>query len=266
MDLDNTKRIELTILLATLNEIENIPKLVKEIEEVLSNLGISYQFLFVDDNSTDGTKEFIINYCRSKPTSKYIFNQYKRSTLIARYQGIKESDGKYIVIMDADFQHPPKYIARIYHELTADNDIVLASRYLQRGGTGNRLVIRGVISRVAALLAFLVLKTSRTVTDPLSCYIGFKRKLRLDIDEKWRGYEIGIFIRASNPNASIKELPYVFTERENGKSKVTSNFSFVIRYLKELILAKKTELNSIKRLKSSINIDLQFGQEEIRRL
>ena len=247
MDTYNSDVIELSIVLATLNEIENVPQLVKEAEEVLFGLSIRYQFLFVDDNSTDGTRDFIKEYCRSNHLSKYIFNQRKRSTLIARYQGIKEADGKYIIIMDADLQHPPKYLPEIYRGLAAGNDIVLASRYLLKNGTGNRLASRGVISRVAAFLASLLMRTSRTVTDPLSCYIGFKSSLKIDINEKWKGYEIGIFIRASNPYACIKEIPYVFAERGKGKSKVTSNISFITGYLKELILAKRTELNNLKK-------------------
>jgi len=246
--------IELSIVLATLNEIENMPQLVKGTEEALSSLPVSYQFLFVDDNSTDGTRDFIKEYCRLNPLSKYIFNQHKRSTLTARYQGIKEADGKYILIMDADLQHSPKYLPEIYRELAMGNDIVLASRYLLKNGTGNRLVFRGVISRVASFLASLIMKTSRTVTDPLSCYIGFKRSLKIDIDEKWRGYEIGIFIRASNPDARIKEIPYVFAERGKGRSKVTSNISFVPGYLKELILAKKIELNNLRRINDSHSV------------
>jgi glycosyltransferase involved in cell wall biosynthesis len=237
---------ELSIVLATLNEIENLPKLIEKIDVVIKNLNISYQYVFVDDNSNDGTRDFITKYCKDNPSSKYIFNQSKRSTLIARYQGITQSEGKYIVIMDADLQHPPEYLDTIYQELSAGNNIVSGSRYLKKGGTGNRYAIRGVISRIASLLAHMILKTSRSVTDPLSCYIGFNRSLKVDIDENWRGYEIGIFIRASNPTANIKEIPYRFSERENGKSKVTSNLKFVSTYLKELILAKKIESKNIK--------------------
>ena len=71
------QNIDLTIVLATLNEIENLPLLCSSIDSILSKQKIKYQLLFVDDNSKDGTGEFIINYCNKNPLSKYIFNEYK---------------------------------------------------------------------------------------------------------------------------------------------------------------------------------------------
>jgi dolichol-phosphate mannosyltransferase len=241
METQKIENIDLTVVLATLNEIDNLPKLVSALDSILSKHNLRYQFLFVDDNSKDGTKEFIRKYCSENKFSKYIFSDYKESTLIARYRGIQNADGKYIVIMDADFQHPPEYIVNIYDNLLNGYDIVIASRYVKGGSTGNRMPIRGLISRIASEFAKLLLNTSRNISDPVSCYIGMRNGLNLDINNKWRGYEIGIFLRASNPDARIKEIPYRFAERENGSSKVTSSINFIRIYLIELLLAKKVE-------------------------
>lgn len=241
---NNKDNIDLTIVLATLNEIENLPILVNRLSNVLQNIKTSYQLLFVDDNSTDGTKEFIIDYCSKNPPSKYIFNKTKRSTLIARSQGIQKSNGKYIIIMDADLQHPPEYVANIYNALLKGYDIVIASRYIKGGSTGKREPERGIISRGASTLAKIFLKSSRYITDPVSCFLGFKNNLNLEIDNGWKGYEIGIFLRASNTKAKVKEIPYVFANREKGKSKVTSSFNFIRIYLIELLHAKKVERKS----------------------
>ena len=238
--------IDLTVVLATLNEIDNLPRLCSDIDSILKNAKIKYQLLFVDDNSSDGTREFIIEYCNKNKLSKYIFNEHKKSTLIARYQGINHSDGKYIILMDSDLQHPPKYLVNIYNGLLENYDIVIASRYVKDGSSGNRKPIRGIISRGASLMAQLLLKSSRQVKDPVSCYIGFRKGLKLDIDEAWRGYEIGIFLRASNNNVKMKEIPYRFAERENGKSKVTSSLKFFRVYIIELLLAKRVEIRNYK--------------------
>ncbi len=241
METHKIEGLDLTIVLATLNEIDNLPGLVSSLDLILGKRGLKYQFLFVDDNSSDGTKEFITNYCNENKFSKYIFSNYKESTLIARYRGIKNADGRYIIIMDADFQHPPEYVTDIYDNLLKGYDIVIASRYIKGGSTGNRKPVRGIISRIASELAKFSLNTSRHITDPVSCYIGLRSDLSLDINNKWRGYEIGIFLRASNPYAKIKEIPYKFAERENGSSKVTSSINFIRIYLIELLLAKKLE-------------------------
>ncbi len=243
--MDN-QNIDLTIVLATLNEIGNLPVLCSGIDTTLKNKNIKYQLLFVDDNSRDGTKEFIIEYCKKNTLSKYIFNDHKQSTLVARYQGIKQANGKYIVIMDADLQHPPKYLSNIYDNLLKNYDMVIASRYVKNGSTGNRKPIRGLISRGASFLARALLRSSRNIKDPVSCYIGFKNGLKLDIEKGWKGYEIGIFLRASNDNVRVKEIPYIFAERERGKSKVTSNTDFLGIYVMELILAKKVEIRNYK--------------------
>ncbi len=237
----SNKNIDLTIVLATLNEIENLPKLAGRIDSILNKRKIKYQLLFVDDNSIDGTRDFIIDYCKKNPLSKYIFSDHKQSTLIANYRGTKAADGKYIIIMDSDLQHPPEYITNIYDTLLKNYDIVITSRYLKNGGTGNRKPIRGIISRGASFLARMLLSTSRNISDPVSGYIGFRNGLELHINDKWKGFEIGIFLRASNPHAKIKEIPYVFKERQGGQSKVTSDIGFIQIYVKELLLAKKVE-------------------------
>ena len=93
------QNIDLTIVLESLNEIENLPLLCSSIDSILSKQKIKYQLLFVDDNSKDGTREFIIDYCNKNPLSKYIFNECKQSPLIARYQGIKIAAGNHNIII-----------------------------------------------------------------------------------------------------------------------------------------------------------------------
>lgn len=110
--------------------------------------------------------------------------------------------------MYSDLQHPPKYLLNIYNSLLNNNDIVIASLYVKGGkSSGNRKSLRGIISHGASLM-----------TQLLSCYIGFIKGLKLDIEEGCRGYEMCIFLRANNNNVNLKEIPYRFAERENVKS------------------------------------------------
>ncbi len=252
------QNVDLTIVLATLNEIENLPILCSSIDSILTKQKINYQLLFVDDNSQDGTRDFIIDYCAKNPISKYIFNDCKQSPLIARYQGIKSANGKYIITMDADLQHPPSYIMNIYNALLKNYDIVIASRYCKNGSPGNRKIVRGIISRTATFMAQFLLSSSRNIKDPLSGYLGFKNGLKLEIRDDWRGYEIGIFLRASNNNLKIKEIPFKFAERERGKSKVTSNPNFVKIYMVELLRAKKVEIISYQQFAGSTSRIFNF--------
>jgi dolichol-phosphate mannosyltransferase len=235
----------ISIILATYNESRNLPTLLESIDR---NLSIDHQIIFVDDGSTDGTREIILDYIHQNPKSKYIFNNGKQSTLRARAQGIKQAEGEFIVVMDSDLQHPPELIPTFYRKLIEGCDIVIGSRYARGGSTGNRKPIRGLISRVAGELAYLLLKSSRKTTDPTSEFFAFKAGLFKGLNEKWRGYEIHLFILAQNLDKSVCDAPYRFRERPVGESKVTEGMGFIRAYVTELILAKKTELRNKKEL------------------
>lgn len=245
----NLSRI--SIVLATHNEFGNLPFLVKEIEE---NVNIPYELIFVDDDSRDGTREFIIDYSHNHENVKKIFSDKKRGTAIARYRGILAASNEYIIIMDSDNQHPPSMINEIVKYLEQGYDFVVCSRYLPDGSTGNRMPIRGLISRVAATISKSLLHSARRVSDPLSNFIGFTSKLSIPL-VFWKGYEIPLCILSSNPQSKIKELPYTFRERENGISSVTSEYTFFITFLKELIIYKKIEWAIARKYKAPVLAD-----------
>jgi dolichol-phosphate mannosyltransferase len=237
----------LSIILATYNESANLPTLL---EYLSKNLSIDYQIIFVDDGSTDGTREIILNYVKHNPSSRYIFNDGKQSTLRARAQGFKVADGDFIVVMDSDLQHPPDLIPEFYERLKEGCDIVIGSRYMKGGSAGNRKPIRGLISRVAGLLAHMLLKSSRKTTDPTSEFFAFRAGLFRELNEMWRGYEIHLFLLAQNPEKNVCDVPYRFRERSVGDSKVTDGIRFIRTYLTELILAKRIELQSYGKIRA----------------
>ncbi len=228
-----------TIILCTVNEYQTLPHLVSEIDKIA---GFEHQFIFVDDGSTDGTREFIVSYVKEHRGSKYIFNHKRKSLLIANMQGIGAADGDYVIIMDADGQHPPSIINEIYGKLKGGYDVVIASRYAAGGSTGNRHAHRALISRVAHLLAIISLKSARRTTDPMSGYFGFRRSLKFFANERWFGYKTLLYLLSSNPNARVLDVPYVFRERASGESKIVTNVGFIITYIRELIHIKAVEM------------------------
>jgi len=236
---------EASIILCTLNEIENLPRLVESIEDIAR---FSYQLVFVDDGSTDGTRDYILNYCKNHSNAEHIFNEQKKSTLIAQYMGIRKADGRFIIIMDSDLQHPPNIINEIYENLQKEYDIVVASRYLKEQARIKRSPIRGLVSRTAEELARIILKNTKKTSDPLSGYFGFEKHLNLPINEKWRGYKMLLFILSANPHAKVKDVSYIFVEREKGESKVVKGVHFIRIYLTELVLCKRIEIQ-IKKYK-----------------
>ena len=233
-----------SIVLCTVNEVKNLPILVKMIEE---NAKFDYELIFEDDGSTDGTREFIMEYAKDHRNARYFLYPNKRSLLIAEYSGFKHSNGTFIIKMDADLQHPVEKLNEIYEYLKEGYDIVVGSRYVDGGSTGRREPIRGFISRLAKFFARFFLAYAKKTTDPLSGYFGFKRGSKLEIDERWRGYELLLFLLSSNPDAKVKDVPYKFMDRANGTSKIIGNAQFIRIYLTELILAKRVEVKNGKR-------------------
>jgi len=207
----------------------------------------SYQIIFVDDESSDGTREFIKNYSGEHGNTEVVFNESKKSLLIANKQGISRAAGKLIVVIDADLQYPVERINDIVAKLKEGYDIVVASRYAPGGSTGNRKPVRGVMSRVAAMMAKVFIENSGKTTDPLSGFFGFRREMKLNIDERWRGYKTLLFLIASNPGARIGDVPYVFMERDIGKSKIVNGADFIMTYLTELVLIKRVEIRARNR-------------------
>jgi dolichol-phosphate mannosyltransferase len=237
--------VDLSIVLATYNESDNLPFLLREID---SKVDTSKQIIFVDDGSTDNTRNVILEYVTKEQSSKYVFNNGKQTLLRADCQGISVADGEFVIIMDSDLQHPPDLIPQIVERLKDRYDIVIASRYTNGGSTGNRDAVRGLISRIASFLARTILYSSRKTTDPLSGYFGFKKDLFKQINPNWRGYKLLLFILAENPSARICEVSYKFHERENGSSKIVGGAQFLRIYLTELILAKRIELTYRKKI------------------
>lgn len=231
--------VDISIVLATYNESQNLPVLMGKLELIGE---LRKQIIFVDDGSTDKTRDMILKYSNCNPVTKYIFNEGKQSTLKAQAQGILVSDSEFVVVMDSDLQHPPELIRAIYEKLQNGYDIVTASRFTEKGSTGNRVPLRGLISRVASFITKLLLRTARTTSDPMSGYFGFRRELFKPINNEWRGYKMHLLVRAENPRARVCDIPYVFRERGNGNSNVVNGISFIRLFLTELIHVKKVEL------------------------
>ncbi len=229
---------DLSIVLCTINEADNLPEVLKIIDE---KVNANYQIVFVDDESTDGTREFILEYEKKHSNVKHIFNETRKSTLIAHYMGFKNSDGKFIIILDADLQHPPEKINEIYQKLVYGYDIVVASRYTESSAITKRNFYRFLLSRGAEIIAKMAIKSTSKTSDPLSGFFGFKRDINVPVDEKRRGYKFLLLLLAANPYAKVTDIPYIFSERKRGKSKVAKGIKFMFVYLNEVLYAKSIE-------------------------
>lgn len=109
--LDN---VDLSIVIPCFNEEQNIPFLISEIQREMIVLDLNYEILLVDDGSRDSTSEVIKRMAIFDDRISYIFLKQNYGHQTALTTGIKFSRGSCVIVMDADFQHPPKYLVDLY--------------------------------------------------------------------------------------------------------------------------------------------------------
>ncbi len=212
----------LTVILPTLNEKETIGKLIK----LLSNAYSGIKIIVVDDNSTDGTIEIVKSLASSMGNVRLIERSGKEKGLTGSIiDGIMASKTKYVVVMDADMQHPFEIIKEIRKKLYSGNNLVVAVR----SKVPHWSLYRKLISKMFMYFGYIVLFLSRKpiCSDIMSGYFGIERQLFVDTykaNEKRfvkTGYKVLFDLLKCMDKKSVKiaEVPYVFHIREYGSSK-----------------------------------------------
>lgn len=239
-----------SVVIPTLNEAENIIKLIKEIKTGTRE-NEPYEIVIVDDNSPDDTVGTLLNdftdddgfkvykirqniglqshqYYLIYPQKENhfyikIIKRNERSGLIsAIYEGFKSSISEYILVMDADFSHSPSHINRLVSEIRRSNsDLVIASRYVKGGRIVGWTSKRIFLSKFATNLSKLIFGLSN-VSDPMSGFFIVKRSIIRKMQFNTSGFKILLEILVKSKNIKIEEIPYTFSDRASGVSKLNS--------------------------------------------
>ncbi|HUE19423.1 MAG TPA: polyprenol monophosphomannose synthase, partial [Stellaceae bacterium] len=211
---------ELTIVVPTLNERENIAPLIGRIDAVLA--GTDWEVIFVDDDSRDGTPEHVRAIGRTDPRVRCLQRIGRRGLSTACIEGILASAAPYIALMDADLQHDESILPSMLDSLRDDScDLVVGSRYVSGGGVGEWDSTRANISGFATRLSRIICKAD--IADPMSGFFMFKRPVFEAAVRKLsgQGFKILLDLLASSPTPPrLKELPYEFRQRQFGESKL----------------------------------------------
>ena len=258
--IEETSSTFLSIVIPTYNESENIIRLVREITNKIPQ-DIRTEILIVDDNSPDGTGSLVDKFVLesdldvSKNDShpliiKVIHRQRRDGLMCAVLDGIKASRGKNILVMDADFSHPPQLIPRIISELKNEsNCVVIGSRYAKGGTTVGVPLKRLIISFGATRIARYGLNV-KEVRDPMSGFFALPRHILKDIDFNTQGFKILLEILVKKQShVTVKEIPYTFTVRKYGHSKL--DLKVLVDYTKAVWSLYKYGRKSQKRLEST---------------
>ena len=236
-DLQAEKPAELTVIVPTLNERENVPLIVERLNRVLA--GIAWEAIFVDDDSPDGTANVVRGLARARPNIRCLQRLGRRGLSSACIEGMLASSAPYLAVMDGDLQHDETLLPRMFKKIKTDHlDIVVASRHVADGNLGNFKAARVMISGFATKLSRLVVKAD--LTDPMS---GFFMIERSAFDGAMRqlsgqGFKILLDLFASTPRPFVfAELPLQFRERLHGESKLDTlvAWEYLILLLQKLL-------------------------------
>jgi len=210
----------LSIIVPTLNERDNVGELVDRLDRCLA--GLTWEIVFVDDDSRDGTVEVLHRLTRSDPRVRMLQRIGRRGLASAVVEGVLATSSPIIAVLDCDLQHDETLLPSMFQRLLAtDCDVVVASRYMESGSIGDWTKQRLLVSRLATRLADLLLPS--ILTDPMS---GFFMIRRTAFDRVVRrlsnqGYKILLDILLSaRPALRVEEVPYTFRTRRSGESKL----------------------------------------------
>ena len=217
--------MDLSIILPTYNEKNNIVNLVNQILEVIKNIE-NKEIIIVDDNSPDGTYLTCKTAFEKNSEIKILLRENNRGLANSIIEGIKASNGKNIIVMDTDFTHDPKMIPQLIY-LNKLYDIISCSRYCAGGVMKNK--IHFYLSFIFNLLLRIILKTQ--IQDNLGGYFCIKKTVLNDlpIDKIFLGYGEYFFrllYFAQKKKYTIVEIPAFYSLRREGKSK--SNFLLLL--------------------------------------
>jgi len=222
-------KAKLSIIVPTYNESQNIVRMLDSIAETLSPYKGS-EIIVVDDNSPDGTAEMAKSHAKIISTKKkirieIISRNGKFGLSSAIVKGVQSATGDFLVIMDGDFSHPPQVIPSIIQALQDSNyDIVIASRYVKGGSIIGWPFKRRLMSKGATKIARYGLGID--VKDPVSGFFAFRRDIINGLKFDAIGYKMLLEILVKTKGARVKEIPYTFTNRRIGTSKLDANVMF----------------------------------------
>lgn len=232
------ENVELSIVIPTFNERENIIPLVERLRAAL--VGVTWEAIFVDDDSSDRTVDVVRSLSLIDRRIRGIRRIHRRGLAGACLEGILSTSAPIVAVMDADLQHDEtRLVAMLAMMRNNRTDLVVATRYAGEGSSDegfNR--IRQAGSQVAIRIARRLLKIE--TSDPMSGFFMVNRTLIDELAPKLsqQGFKILLDIIASAPMPlKIAEISYVFRPRVHGESKLDA--SVVFEYL-GLLIAKWT--------------------------
>ncbi|MDG5489328.1 glycosyltransferase family 2 protein [Sphingomonas sp. BGYR3] len=213
--------LHLAIVVPVFNEAKNVPRLIERLDAVLGESG--WEVIFVDDDSPDGTGDAARAMARRDPRVRVIQRIGRRGLSTACIEGMCATAAPIVAVMDGDLQHDETLLPRMFELLfdQPDLDLVIGSRFVEGGGTGEWDRDRVAKSALATRLAQHVIKAD--LSDPMSGFFMIRTAIvrQLVPSLSGIGFKILLDVMTASPRPlKFREMPYVFRTRDAGESKL----------------------------------------------
>lgn len=224
--------VDTWVIVPTYNEADNLDELLEGILALPSHLGV----LVVDDNSPDGTGERADAWAGRLPERVSVVHRAGKMGLgtayIAGFEKAFDLDAEYIMTMDADFSHHPRYIPAML-EMAESKHVVIGSRYVAGGGSRNCTWKRIMLSRLANFVARSLLGLK--ARDATAGFRLYHREVLQSIPlgrifSSGYSFLVEMLFMCQRRGWSIGEVPIIFEDRRKGKTKISRREVFKAQY------------------------------------
>lgn len=232
----DARPLELAVVIPTFNEAANVEPMLARLAVALA--GISWEAVFVDDDSPDGTSDLVRRIALTNRSVRIVQRVGRRGLSSAAIEGMLASAAPVVAVIDGDMQHDETILRDLFEAVNSGRaDLAVGTRYSYGGSVGDWDRSRHAASRFATRVGQWVLKTE--LSDPMSGFFAISRDalMRAVPHVSGVGFKLLLDLVASSPEPlRIAETPYSFRPRVSGESKLGSLVA--LEYL--TLLADKT--------------------------
>lgn len=212
--------MELSVVVPTFNERENVVELIARIGRVLD--GVELEVIVVDDDSPDGTAAVVREIAQRDRRVRVLRRVGRTGLSSACIEGMLAASGSRIAVMDADLQHDESLLPAMLETLRrGDCDLVVGTRHAEGGSIGAMNRSRARLSAFGKRLSRMISGTE--LSDPMSGFFMLDRRLLDEVVHSLSGVGFKILldiVASARRPLRVVELPYHFRQRERGESKL----------------------------------------------
>jgi dolichol-phosphate mannosyltransferase len=211
----------LALIIPTLCEAENIRLTLDRVRSVLDPMRVPYEIVVVDDDSCDATGEIVSAIGVDDPRVRLVVRRGEKGVAGATLLGWQNTEAPILGVIDADLQHPPELLPKLFTAVLDGCDLAIGSRYARGGSLGQWHPARKLLSVVALSVAQPVQRRRIRAKDPTSGYFALRRECLKGTRFQKTGFKLLLEILVRGRVRSVAEFPYDFGPRTKGESKAT---------------------------------------------